>query len=246
MIEYSVAFISALTVVYLVVRVIIKTTEFCFSEKREKTSPTPKAVIYLVTIFSLALLVLLREITLMYKKQTNDGSLLLIIYALLIIYVGYCLHILLFTDTASKLFKKEEVKPKFKLKKTENCLEIFTTICKDFSSAPKLFTYKTSDLLDLVDPKSDKNLVFDIKEENEELFFLFIDTIWKHAILNAKNTEVATSRFTIGGAKINNFSNKKNKKLTSFIVKLKEKKRLEPLKYQLLHHKYKSPFLDNI
>ena len=93
MIEYSVAFISALTVVYLVVRVIIKTTEFCFSEKREKTSPTPKAVIYLVTIFSLALLVLLREITLMYKKQTNDGSLLLIIYALSIISVGYCLQI---------------------------------------------------------------------------------------------------------------------------------------------------------
>lgn len=135
--------------------------------------------------------------------------------------------------------------PKFLLKDIENPKNIFRTICKSFSHSPKIFTNNIDDLLDLVDPNTNKGLVFDIDEKNEELFFLFMDTIMKHAIKNIKTSEVVEKRFTIKGNKIKYFSNRKNRKLDQLMDKLKNDKLKSTLGHQLNQHKYKSPRLDN-
>lgn len=133
---------------------------------------------------------------------------------------------------------KQIVILKFVLLNEKSALEAFKSICKYFLRSPKIFNYTLKQLLDLVDQEHEQGLVFDIDKKDEALFYLFIDTIMKHCIVQIDTTKVIESRFTIGGKKITYTSNKKSRALKKLLRSLTEDSSTEKLKSQLINHKY--------
>lgn len=107
---------------------------------------------------------------------------------------------------------------KFKLKKGGD-LEKFKSICKYFIRKHKLFDCGIDELIDIISTESDLGITFNISEEKESTFFLFIDILAKKCI-SGPIYEVIRDRFfftkIIANLSDNTLANRKRNKLKTF------------------------------
>lgn len=191
--------ITGIILLYFIVRGVISLNKYGLTNVEAKKTSTHRNAKYLIGLFSLSLLVVTRELFLIYINNKTHQIALIILYTLAIISVAYILHKLFFTKVYRDILNN--VLPCFELytEKNSKAKEDFAKINKFFIDQYQLFEEPAEKLLELIDHKIRMPHVFNIKKEsnnsykfkNIELFYLYIQ------ILKEKSIKVPLSSYVI-------------------------------------------------